>query len=222
MHTPKIISFSRTRGEPVPQDIQQRCINRIVQCQALVKTTMAYPTVSFDLRGATAGEAYPTKNHIRLNGQLLNENTDDFVQQTVAHEWAHLAAFNLYKHRIRAHGPEWKSVMFKLGLDPARCHTYQTQKARRTRIKTSNRVLYSGTQKTLVQPTGTPVLPPAPMFGLPIDTSIDIRIPGSVPASAVMWSYASKLAAKQRIVLPALLQHNQAMLTQWISNAKQR
>ena len=221
MNAPKIISFSRTRGAPVPQHLQQRCLDRIVQCQTLVKTTMASLTVSFDLRGTTAGEAYPGKHHIRLNGQLLNENTDDFIEQTVGHEWAHLAAANLHGPKIRAHGPEWKSVMTKLGLDPAKCHTYKTQKARIVKAKPRH-VLWRGKSiKTIMRPTGVPVLPPKPTFGLPPEATIEIRIPGSIPASTVMWSYATKLAAKKSLLLPEVLQHSQAMLTQWISHAKQ-
>lgn len=225
MTPPKIISLSRTRGAPVPQHIQQRCVDRIVECQKLVKTAMASPTVSFDLRGTTAGEAYSDKNHIRLNGQLLNENTEHFIEQTVGHEWAHLAARHLHGPRIRSHGPEWKSVMVKLGLDPARCHTYATQKARvvkaKPKTKTQGRA-WVGKINTPIRPTGKPVLPPKPTFGSPADVVIEIRIPGMVPASTVMWSYANKLATKKSMPLPEMLQHSQAMLTQWIGMAKQR
>ena len=222
MTSPKIISFSRTRGAPVPQHVQQRCVARIIECQKLVNTSMASPTVSFDLRGTTAGQAYPGKNHIRLNGQLLNENTEHFIEQMVAHEWAHLAASNLHGRNIRAHGPEWKSLMTKLGLDPARCHIYKTQKAREVKPKSAKRSWLVGKLKTLVRPTGTPVLPPKATFGLPPEAVIEIRIPGGAPASAVMWLYATKLAVKKSMLLPDMLQHSQAMLTQWIGIAKQR
>lgn len=225
MMPPKIISFSRTRGAPVAQHIQQRCLDRIVECQSLVKTSLASPTVSFDLRGTTAGEAYGPKNHIRLNGQLLNENIDEFIEQTVGHEWAHLAARNLHGPGIRSHGPEWKGVMIKLGLDPARCHTYETTKARVVKPKVQAKTARSWrTTKpvVLIQPTGTPVLPPKAIFGVPADMVIEIRIPGGVAASPVMWSYANKLSAKKGMPLPEMLQHSQAMLTQWIGMAKQR
>lgn len=222
MMLPKIISFSRTRGAPVLQTIQQRCVDRIVQCHSLVNTTMASPTVSFDLRGTTAGQAYPGKNHIRLNGQLLNENIDDFIEQTVGHEWAHLAAANLHGQKIRSHGPEWKRVMQRLGLDPARCHTYTTKKARTVGFKGAPRSWLVTKVQTLVRPTGTPVLPPKMKIVAPPSVIIEIRIPGSVPVSLVMWSYAKNLAIKKSMPLPEVLQQNQAMLTQWIGIAKKR
>lgn len=222
MMLPKIISFSRTRGAPVAQPIQQRCVERIVQCHRLVSTTMASPTVSFDLRGTTAGQAFPGKNHIRLNGQLLNDNTDDFIEQVVGHEWAHLAAIHLHGQKIRSHGPEWKRVMQSLSLDPARCHTYATKKARTVGFKGAPRSWLIAKVQTLIRTTGTPVLPPKMKIVAPPSVIIEIRVPGSVPVSVVMWAYARKLAIKKSMPLPNGLQHNQAMLTQWISIAKKR
>lgn len=223
MTPPKIVSFSRTRGAPVLQHIQQRCVDRIVQCHALVKTSMASPTISFDLRGTTAGQAFPAKHHIRLNGQLLNENTDHFIEQTVGHEWAHLAAIHLHGPKIRSHGSEWKSVMVKLNLNPARCHAYATQKARATSAtKTKTLRQWVGKNRLWISPTGTPVLPPKVKFIPPTAAIIEISVPGSAPASAVMWAYANKLAIKKSVLLPAMLQNNQTMLMQWIGMAKQR
>lgn len=222
MTPPKIISFSRTRGAPVAPHIQQRCVARIVQCHSMVKTTMASPTISFDLRGTTAGQAYPGKNHIRLNGQLLNENTDHFIEQTVGHEWAHLAAANLHGHKIRSHGPEWKAVMHKLGLDAARCHAYTTQKARTVKPKSASRSRVSTKARTPIKSTGVPVLPPKTKIVAPPAVIIEIRIPGGVPASTVMWSYATRLASKKNITLPDGLQSNQAMLMQWIEMVRAR
>lgn len=131
--TSKIINFSRTRGAPVQHSIQERCVQRILQCHHVLGTTMPFPTISFDLRGTTAGQAYPQKHHIRLNGQLLNENIEHFIEHTVAHEWAHLATHFHYGHAVKAHGQEWKRTMLALGLQPQRCHMYSTTKARKSR-----------------------------------------------------------------------------------------
>lgn len=37
-----------------------------------------------------------SKQLYSFNGQLLNENPDDFIHQTVGHEWAHLLCH--YRH----------------------------------------------------------------------------------------------------------------------------
>ena len=154
--------------------------------------------------------------------QLLNENTDHFIEQTVGHEWAHLAAANLHGHKIRSHGPEWKAVMHKLGLDAARCHAYTTQKARTVKPKSASRSRVSTKARTPIKSTGVPVLPPKTKIVAPPAVIIEIRIPGGVPASTVMWSYATRLASKKNITLPDGLQSNQAMLMQWIEMVRAR
>lgn len=87
-----------------------------------------YPTVRFDVRGMTAGWAYTNQNLIRLNPVLLNENGDDFINRTPGHEAAHIIANTVYGNS--GHGPNWKSVMRFLGLDPSRCHNFDTSNAR--------------------------------------------------------------------------------------------
>ena len=85
---------------------------------------MNYPTVSFRLRGKTAGTANYGKQEIRYNAVLLEENGDNFLGRTVPHEVAHLVTRQKYGNRASAHGYEWKSVMRAFGLNPTRCHSY--------------------------------------------------------------------------------------------------
>lgn len=220
MQPSKIIAFSRTKGAPVAPNIQQRCVDRILECHALVPTNMKVPTLSFDLRGTTAGQAFPAKHHIRLNGQLLNENTEHFIEQTVGHEWAHLAAAHLHGHNIQGHGKEWKSLMVRLGLNPARCHTYDTQKARTQNTKKAPNAIKPTPMR--VVPNGVPVLPPMAKFVAPTNAIIEVVLPPGQPSSAVMWLYATKLSQKNDAPLPPCLQYNQDMLTHWIGLIKQR
>lgn len=221
MQPSKIIAFSRTKGAPVAPDIQQRCVDRILECHALVPTNMKAPTLSFDLRGTTAGQAFPAKHHIRLNGQLLNENTERFIEQTVGHEWAHLAAAHLHGHKIQGHGKEWKSLMVRLGLKPERCHTYDTQNARTKSTQKAPKTAKPA-QTPLVIPRGTPALPPMAKFVAPTNAIIEIVLPAGQPSSDVMWLYATRLSQKNGAPLPPCLQHNQDMLTHWIGLIKQR
>lgn len=82
------------------------------------------PTVSFDLRGKTAGQAYLNNNHVRLNAVLLTENAEEFIEQTIGHEVAHLATHCKYGPNVDGHGPEWRGMMVAFGLEPNRCHSY--------------------------------------------------------------------------------------------------
>lgn len=101
------------------------------------KITLPESTIDFSLRGRCAGQAKITHKgeaSLRINLQLLAENLEDFLKQTIPHEVAHLAVnWQARKQRIRPrpHGPEWQAVMRDcFGLEPIRCHSYQTTAAR--------------------------------------------------------------------------------------------
>lgn len=93
----------------------------------------------FDLRGRTAGQAqYRPRGPwvIRYNLDLLRENADAFIAETVPHEVAHLVAFLRHGPRIRPHGAEWRAVMGEFGAIAQRCHHYDLSRisARKTRV----------------------------------------------------------------------------------------
>jgi SprT protein len=90
------------------------------------------PTVLFDLRGHTAGQAFFGKNKIRLNRYLLEKYGEDFINRTVVHELGHLIAYKLYGVNGRGHGSAWKRVMRAIGGPTTRCHSYETKAARKT------------------------------------------------------------------------------------------
>ena len=89
------------------------------------------PEIAFDLRGKAAGQANYLKNKIRFNRDLLEKFTDEFVSQTVPHEFAHLVAYAKFGRRIKPHGTEWQSVMVALGVKPVRTHNFEVIPARR-------------------------------------------------------------------------------------------
>lgn len=105
------------------------------------------PKIRWDIKnrfGGTAQSGGPDDWTIRLNLILCYENMDQFIdspKSTVAHEVAHLVqhvVFGFTKQvedkatgkkvtkKVRAHGPEWREVMVKLGQEPNRCHTWDT------------------------------------------------------------------------------------------------
>ncbi len=94
-------------------------------------------SIDFSLRGRCAGQAKVDRNShtsLRINQQLLEENLDDFLINTIPHEVAHLVInwkARKKRQRPQPHGPEWQSVMRDcFGLKPVRCHTYATTPAR--------------------------------------------------------------------------------------------
>jgi len=115
-------------------ELKQACLDKISvayrECEAMYSKTFTRPTITFDLTGRVAGMAFYYRNKIRLNLQLLIENGENFINDTPAHEAAHLIAFALHGINIKPHGSEWRKVMLDIGQTPNRCHDFKTTPAR--------------------------------------------------------------------------------------------
>jgi len=80
-----------------------------------------FPTITFNLKGKTAGKAYLKNNNIRLNSELLFEHNNEYFKEmtldTPLHELAHLIVYFLIKKKIfdknlyKPHGHYWLHVM---------------------------------------------------------------------------------------------------------------
>jgi predicted SprT family Zn-dependent metalloprotease len=122
--------FSKKKSVPVSDDLKQRCKERLVQCKKQLGFPASMPTISFDLKGTTAGEAHHGINHVRLNAGLLNKYPEHFVHHVVGHELAHLAAKERHADKkIAGHGFEWRHEMSKLGLPAYQYHVYDISPA---------------------------------------------------------------------------------------------
>ncbi len=89
--------------------------------------------ITYDVRGIVGGKASIQKRAVMVNEQLAYENFDDYLINTIGHEVAHIVAYQLCGLRIKPHGKEWRGVMTVLGLDPVRCHEYDTTRTARRR-----------------------------------------------------------------------------------------
>lgn len=92
----------------------------------------AIPRVTYTLKGTDAGIAYAIPWSIRLNGYLLEHNTEIMITEIIPHEVAHLidVKVNLSEYAdqgfIPRHGPHWKKVMQVFQCIPRVCHTMDT------------------------------------------------------------------------------------------------
>ncbi|MCG6200183.1 SprT family zinc-dependent metalloprotease [Psychromonas antarctica] len=68
------------------------------------------PDYLFNQRGRSAATAHLQRNIIKFNATLFKQNRSEFINQVVAHEVAHLIAFQHYG-KVRPHGREWQSIM---------------------------------------------------------------------------------------------------------------
>ncbi len=72
---------------------------------------------------STAGRATISLNRIQLNGRLLSNNPEH-LEQTFAHELAHLISYALYGATDGSgHGSNWQRVMHTMGYSPDRTHS---------------------------------------------------------------------------------------------------
>lgn len=143
--------------QAMKDQVTARINQDIIKINTKYNVDLKMPSISYDLRGTTAGTANWRTWHIRLNAVLLQENFDDMLNDTVPHELCHLATDLIYPEahqrgmsvvtasgrRRRAkrspHGSQWQSIMRAIGVDPTRCHSYDTTNAR---VKTRTRYDY--------------------------------------------------------------------------------
>lgn len=70
----------------------------------------------------TAGRAFIEDNpqYIDLSTELFWEYTEEFLQDTIPHELAHLVAYTIYGDS--GHGKGWKSIIQQFGINTTRLH----------------------------------------------------------------------------------------------------
>ncbi len=93
--------------------------------------------IRFDLKGLAAGQVrlpQAAPPVIRYNPKLLENNAEAFLQQTVPHEVAHVMVARRYRQKVRPHGPQWQSLMRRLGAEPKRCHDFDTSRSQGRRM----------------------------------------------------------------------------------------
>lgn len=106
-------------------DLHIRVTQCFVQAELFFQRSFLRPSLALTLKGQRAGVAHLQENHLRFNATLYAQNTEDFLTQTVAHEVAHLIAYQVYGAQIRPHGSQWQAIMQNVyGLAAKRCHTY--------------------------------------------------------------------------------------------------
>ena len=97
----------------VTNEIRQRVNDRIAQlddlCADIFGREIA-PSISYGLKGKVAGQAWLSKNSIKINAYCLMNNLDDYIKQTLGHEYAHLLVHQEHGFNVQPHGHEWKSL----------------------------------------------------------------------------------------------------------------
>lgn len=109
----------------VKKQVEAKVQEGITKAEWAYKQIFTFPRITYDLTGKTAGIAYPGRNLIQLNLPLLIHNFDDAIKNTVLHELAHLICWKRFP-KAEAHGHEFVSTCWTLGIKGERCHNYDT------------------------------------------------------------------------------------------------
>ena len=76
------------------------------------------PDYLFNQRGKSAGTAHLQRNLIKFNPILFTQNKQEFIEQVVPHEVAHIIAYQCYG-QVKPHGKEWQHIMNNVFNRPA-------------------------------------------------------------------------------------------------------
>ncbi len=105
--------------------------------------SLNYPSVGFTVRGTNGGTANTGSWHVNFNMGLLVDNMDEYINQTIPHEVAHLVTFAIHGQEFKrtrrgyirvSHGKNFYAVMRTFGVKETRCHKMDTSK-----VKTATR-----------------------------------------------------------------------------------
>lgn len=101
--------------------------------------------IRFTMTGMSAGCAGRKQGqyYVNFNRRLMNDddNWQDYVQETIAHEVSHVIAFAVAAHhktKYPPHGKQWKYIMKTLGYTPSRTHDYDVSAAQNKATRTWN------------------------------------------------------------------------------------
>jgi len=118
---------------------KQMIADRYNECYEIARSkglVMPSIDVRYDLKGTVAG-MFCVKmgfKYFRVNMELATRNIDDYLNQTVPHEFCHYIVRHENVFRSQPHGYEWKSAMIRyFNLDPKRCHEYDVSEVKQRR-----------------------------------------------------------------------------------------
>ena len=83
------------------------------------------PSMTFYRGRSDAGRALQLEQRIEINEDLLERYPDAMLEETIAHELAHLLVYRLFGRRASAHGQEWQAIMHQwFRVEPQRTHNF--------------------------------------------------------------------------------------------------
>lgn len=120
------------------ENVRQAIENRFNECYKIAESkgvTLNPIRIDWSLRGAVAGQFrfrfFGRDKCFRVNLALAKDNLEDYLRQTVPHEFCHYLTFAKLGINVQ-HSHAWKRAMIHyFGLEPRRCHDYDVSQVQR-------------------------------------------------------------------------------------------
>lgn len=97
---------------------------------------MKMPTIHYDVHSTIGGLAKYATMSVHFNPILMQEDLEHYLSTTVPHEVCHIGVYKKYQHEKKtvapkAHGSEWKLMMWVVGAPARRTHEYDVEQVKR-------------------------------------------------------------------------------------------
>ena len=117
--------------------IEEKVLQTVKKINDHYKINMPVPAIFYDVHSTTGGIAKYNSMSVHFNPSLLKENFEVFLKTTVPHEVCHIGVWQKYLHEKKktppkAHGQEWKLMMWVVGAPARRCHQYDVEDVKKS------------------------------------------------------------------------------------------
>jgi len=112
----------------------QKKLNELVQLAEKLFYPGKFGDITFKMNSrltSTAGRAFYDRGYMDFSTSLYEANQEEFLLDTVPHEFAHMVAFRVYNST--GHDNRWRYVVEQLGGTSNRCHNYQVAQRKQTK-----------------------------------------------------------------------------------------
>lgn len=112
--------------------LKQQVIQRVSYLAQVIEQNTGQqaplPRIKYVSRGTNAGLANNLSWTLTFNQILLCDNPATFVENTVAHEYAHLITGHIHGIQQFPHGLKWQKIMKLFNVTPRVTHDYDVSK----------------------------------------------------------------------------------------------
>lgn len=117
-------------------ELKQVILTRFRECRTIASEFYGFDfstikvNIHWDLTGQVAGQFCARENedekyYFRVNLAFARANLDDYLSDTIPHEYAHFIVWAYFKDYKCNHGSNWQGVMWRcFNTEPKRCHNY--------------------------------------------------------------------------------------------------